>query len=565
MLKLRSIYNALAGNNIGSLPVFSNYKNIVSFYGTTTRKNITTISSLKSNRKDKSQYTQRDKPYKEDSKRVNYIKTKKSLYGGDLSSTSSFKKPYKEPNEIVDKNIQVERIDQLTTVYRSKNKFNDQLGSDITGTGIAFQRLNVSKVLVETLKEMGISVPSTIQQLTIPEILKGGNDILFASQTGTGKTLTYLIPVIQSIKKAEELETAKNEENSRLPRRPRAIILVPTRELALQVMSVAKKLSHKVKFSCTTTSSGGGDLLQYLKMYKSIPIDVLISTPGTLIKLIEEEEIFFSKLQHLVIDEADSMFTVGKGFDEEIKQIVKPLESRFKNRKSEGFPPLNAIVCSATLTEPLMKVINEFFPNIQKYSTPTIHRSINSLVQKFIDIKGGGDKHAALLHAITTGQKITKKNNNDNEINLENDSTIKQQAQKRILIFCNSPNSCRSTEYLLTENDYNATSLHGEIPAKRRNANWKEFLNGDKNILVCTDIVSRGMDIPDVDHVILFDFPNNPIDYIHRIGRTARAGKHGVVTSLIAKYDRPLSNIIQNAIKKGTSLENLNKRINKLL
>ncbi|EGG18489.1 ATP-dependent RNA helicase [Cavenderia fasciculata] len=489
----------------------------------------------------------------------------------------------------------VEETDDVK-VFQNKSTYVDGFVPDQKGTGSAFARLGVSKNLMGGLKEMDISIPSLIQQLAIPEIIKANNDIIFVSQTGTGKTLTYLLPIIQNIKKQEKLEldqyiveqeqlkqnlqhqqqqtntTAikdiedesiveeeikENEEDfeeeeeeveqekeevkeeeeekikmkPRLPKRPRAIILVPTRELVLQVTAVVKKLAHYEKVSCCGISGGGGDITKYLQMFRSKPVDIVVSTPGILISLIEKKNI--------VVDEADSMFTQGKGFDDDMKKILAPVEYRLKNKHVEGYKSIYATICSATLTQQLLSNVQSLFPNVVKLATPTIHKSLNTLEQQFISVQGG-DKHEALMRAIKPSQS------------------------KRVLVFCNSPNSCRSTEYFLTENGFNATSLHGEIPPKTRSKNWRQFLNNEKSILVSTDIASRGIDVSSVDHVIIFDFPSNPIDYLHRIGRTARAGKKGTVTCIIAKKDQVLANAIQAALKRGDSLESLssNKKLN---
>jgi len=307
-------------------------------------------------------------------------------------------------------------------------------------------------------------------------------------------------------------------------------------------MKVAKKLSHVGRFSTTAVCSGAGDFPKLRKTYKNEPIDILVTTPGTLNKLIKTKKVFFSQLRFIVIDEADSMFTSGKGFNEELPSILEPIKYRLLHKDEPGLKYINGVVCSATLTDQLVGSIKSLFPNITKLSTKSIHRSVNSLEQRFIRVVGGGDKHAALRKALSFKPTSTK-----------------------TLIFCNSPASCRSTQYFLEENGYKATSMHAELPLVRRAKHWKSFLRGDAQYLVCTDIISRGIDIGTVEHVIIFDFPSNPIDYLHRIGRTARAGNQGLVSCLITKKDEVLSQAIQNAIQKGDSLENLssNKRLNK--
>eukprot|EP01133_Synstelium_polycarpum_P012027 gene12027-14068_t len=472
--------------------------------------------------------------------------------------------------------VVVAQPDEDVMVIQAKSVYADNMNPAITGTGSAFTRLGVSRTLVNGLREMNISIPSTIQQLAIPEILQQHKDVLFVSQTGTGKTLAYLLPIMQILKQREmagmpavEKVEAKVSEvdiqdpasladdaasaepkahTTRLPGRPRAIILVPTRELVLQVTAVAKKLSHFEKMSVTGISGGGGEISKFVKLFKTQPIDVLVSTPGVLMSLIDKREIFFGKLEYLIVDEADSMFTTGKGFEEDMTKILAPLEYRLANKGPDAVAkPITAVLCSATLTEPLMANIKRLLPSVVKVATPLVHMSLNTLEQQFLEVSGTGDKHEALLRAVQPSNS------------------------SKILVFCNTPASCRSTEHFLTENGFSATSLHGEIPARLRASNWRKFLESDKSkdsarILVCTDIASRGIDVSTVDHVVLFDFPSNPIDYLHRIGRTARAGHKGTVTCIIAKKDRVLAIAIQEALKRGDSLESLssNKRLNPL-
>eukprot|EP01132_Coremiostelium_polycephalum_P009125 gene9125-11181_t len=520
--------------------------------------------------------------------------TSKKLYGGakKLSSTKTFVKsnkytitptirgkdgeikPKPPTKPIRDKKVIFEENEDSIT-FVNKSDYVDGINPNQQATGVAFQRLGCSTTMIESLKEMKITVPSLVQQLAIPEILKNKKDVLFVSQTGTGKTLAYLAPIVQLLKEREleeqkqqqeqpqqqnqeeiigEVDTEQQEENNsekpkpnfqqRLPKRPRAIILVPTRELALQVDSVARELAHHLKFRTTVVSSGGTEINKFIKKFHKTPIDIVVATPGTLIQLIENKQLFFSKLQHLVIDEADSMFAVGKGFDDELNKIIEPIAFRLRNKQIPGYQSVNAVICSATLTNQLMKTINSIFPDYIKLATPTIHKSLNTLEQKFVHIKGG-DKHQALFNALNESLPTTK---------------------NKTMVFCNSPNSCRSTEHTLNENGFKATSLHGEIPAKTRSRNWKLFKNdgANTNILVCTDIASRGIDLDMVSHVILFDFPSNPIDYLHRIGRTARAGKKGKVTSLITKKDQVLAHAIVLSLKRGESLEDLsaNNKVN---
>jgi len=163
-----------------------------------------------------------------------------------------------------------------------------------------------------------------------------------------------------------------------------------------------------------------------------------------------------------------------------------------------------------------------------------LHQCLGRIKQTFIHLNGrGGDKHDALLNVLKTYK------------------------DRRWIVFCNTIASCRSTDHFLIEQGFSCSCYHGGIPPKMREANWKMFLSNERSILICTDIGSRGLDTTMVEHVILFDFPLSPLDYLHRIGRTARAGKPGRATSLVTKRDRILAAAIQTANRKGIALDKL--------
>eukprot|EP01112_Ceratiomyxa_fruticulosa_P009281 TRINITY_DN2419_c0_g3_i1.p1 TRINITY_DN2419_c0_g3~~TRINITY_DN2419_c0_g3_i1.p1 ORF type:complete len:669 (-),score=131.60 TRINITY_DN2419_c0_g3_i1:40-2046(-) len=422
-----------------------------------------------------------------------------------------------------------------------------------------FSNMKLSPSIMEAMKTMKFTTPTLIQELVIPHMLQRKGDLVFASQTGTGKTLAYMLPIQQLLKEDEQGEeevkpkvsdSEKSDKSDRgyqrkkkedIVNKPKALILLPFRDLANQVAKVAKELSHFTKLRVDVLT-GGVSVSDQSKSLKSQQIDILVATPGRLFQHIENKTLSLSKVKYLVIDEADSMFATGKGFDDDMKKVLKPLMYKVKGsvtaKAPRGVDFMTFTVCSATLSAELFKKMTEFLTAPTKIVTPTLHHNISSLEQRFVEVVGG-DKHKALTETLESLQEEHKKKG------------IKTTA----MIFCNSVPSCRSTDHFLTEKGFRPTCMHGEMPPKMRSENWENFLSGDRNYLVCTDISSRGLDTIMVNVVINFDFPTNVIDYLHRAGRTARATKPGLVVSLVTKKDTALMEAIQEVHKRNISLE----------
>jgi len=238
-------------------------------------------------------------------------------------------------------------------------------------------------------------------------------------------------------------------------------------------------------------------------------------------------------VRHLVVDEADTL--LEKDFAEDLDKVLKMMSTR--RTKDPSNPekliptPLQTIFVSASLTTKLDESIRTRIPNIRKVITETVNKPSAGIRHEFI--VSPSDKKDILLQ------------------------TLQREAGKRMMVFCNTVDSCRAVEYILRENNFSATSLHGDIPFETRTNNWTQFHEGKVDVIVCTDIASRGLDTTYVDHVILFDFPHSAVDYLHRVGRTARIGGTGLATSFITKKDRVLATGIKNAIDDGVSLEEL--------
>ncbi|CAN0121971.1 unnamed protein product [Ectocarpus sp. 4 AP-2014] len=392
---------------------------------------------------------------------------------------------------------------------------------DFTGLGLLGD-------LVDAMEEFGFNSPSKIQRKAIPQILNGGN-VVFAASTGSGKTLAYLMPLIQQLK-VEEAQAEEGGESIRQTKRPRAIVLVPTRELAVQVLEVAKRLSRSCKFS--SCGVVGGEDYGKQRQRLAGTVDIVVGTPGRLLKHHEAGNFFMSKANYVVVDEVDTMLT--QGFAADIEKLNRPLLAN-PNRRDTA----QLIFVTATLTKAVRKLLGEDgdYPKVRQVETRDVHHTLPSLKHVMIDIKGR-DKMSALIDIAQQHYKDFK----------------------RTLVFCNTVKSCRAAEFGLREVDLKALSYHGEVPSDERSSNLERFKAGEAKYLVCTDIASRGLDMPDVDHVVMFDFPLNPIDYLHRSGRTARMGAKGRVTSLLAKRDLVLAAAIEQAVQSGLPLDELSSR-----
>ncbi|CAM9699719.1 unnamed protein product [Chrysoparadoxa australica] len=388
-----------------------------------------------------------------------------------------------------------------------------------------FESLGMLDEVTAQVKELGFTRPSPIQKLTIPQALSGDSLVLSAA-TGTGKTFAYLLPII-SMLKAQELSGYQRQNQ-----RPRAVILVPTRELAQQVLHVAKSLSHRVKFSCTGIM-GGEDFGRQRKALQG-SVDLVIASPGRMLKHRDAGNVFLSHLKHVVVDEVDTMLL--QGFAEDINKLFRPLVAN-EQRKQE----LQFLFASATLPKAARQMLFEdsFFPKLRVVEAEGMHKSLANMSHVMIDVKGA-DKMDKLLDVVR--QSVSR--------------------FQRTMIFCNTVASSQAVEHTLREVDIEGgvRCYHKDVKSQERSKNFDIFRAGDIKTLVCTDIAARGLDLPEVDHVVMFDFPLNSMDYLHRSGRTARMGAAGRVTSLIAKRDKVLAAAIERTVLSGGSLEGLTAR-----
>uniref|UniRef100_A0A7S2FKV5 RNA helicase n=1 Tax=Octactis speculum TaxID=3111310 RepID=A0A7S2FKV5_9STRA len=405
-----------------------------------------------------------------------------------------------------------------------------------------FRKLGLTEGLLEAVADLELKEPSSIQRAAVPQVLQGQN-IALAASTGSGKTLAYLLPIVQALKIQEDMGY------DRLAKRPRVLVLVPTRELATQVLSVAKHLGHYSKFS-SCCIVGGGDNGQQRRALTGVQ-DVCVASAGRLLKHQELGHMHLSQVTHVVIDEVDTMLM--QGFGPDLQKLLKPILLSPERRENVQF-----IVVTATMTKAVRRLLEDGdLPQMRTLEADDLHQALPNALHRMLNA-AGQDKIEVLK------------------------DLVRGKHQKPTLIFCNTVASCRAVTHALREEtnnnfgdmDYDSDdaeggngggggasspvrSYHGEMPSNERVEALGDFKAGDASILVCTDLAQRGLDIQDVAKVINFDFPRNPIDYLHRAGRTARAGRKGEILSLVLKRDLPLATAIERAVARGEPLDGL--------
>ena len=369
---------------------------------------------------------------------------------------------------------------------------------------MSFKALGLSEQILKSIDELGYETPSQIQKQAIPQVLMG-RDILGCAQTGTGKTASFMLPVV------EILSTGKSKS-----RMPRSLILAPTRELAMQVSEDFEIFNKYLKLQMALLIGGISFSEQDNKLAKGV--DVLVATPGRLLDHIERGKVILKDVKILVIDEADRMLDMG--FIPDIVKINKLLP---KIRQTLFF--------SATLSEGIRHIGENFLIN-PKEITISPSSSTASGIESFL-IKATNKEKLNKLEKILNIEKI-----------------------KNAVIFCNRKIDINKVNTFLKTNKFKTVCLHGDMNQSSRISSLNEFKNGLADILVASDVAARGLDVAGLSHVFNYDVPNNPEDYVHRIGRTGRAGLSGKAFTLYDENDEKSIVMIEKLINKKINIYN---------
>lgn len=360
---------------------------------------------------------------------------------------------------------------------------------------MSFNEIGLPTEIVNNLSRLGILTPTEIQQKSIP-IALGGIDILASSKTGSGKTLAYLLPAITKIL----------EDNTKV------LVLVPTRELATQVSMALRQVVGRIKVSGTTVI-GGESFGKQVSRLMTNP-NVLVATPGRLIDHLNRGTVKLKDFSYLVLDEMDRMLDMG--MKEQIAEINKHLPVKRQ-----------VLMFSATLPNHIHEVSRQYLNNPHKITVGKANEAAPEIEQEFINI--------------SEGSKYTEL---DSQLNSKEGTAI---------VFVKTKRGADKLAKNLKGNGHKAEAIHGDLSQGRRVKVLGDFRSGKARILVATDVAARGLDVNHVKYVFNYDLPSCPEDYLHRIGRTGRAGAKGFAISFVSEADVARKRAIEKLISKGES------------
>ncbi len=368
---------------------------------------------------------------------------------------------------------------------------------------MSFDQLGLRAELLKAVKSKGYAEPTPIQARAIPVILNG-RDILARAQTGTGKTDAFALPLV-------EILSRRNGNG----RHPRALVLTPTRELALQVGESIKAYARRVSMRCTVVHGGVRINPQIHRLRRGI--DILVATPGRLLDLAGQRHLNLSNIEFLVFDEADRMLDLG--FSEEISEILDlvPAERR-------------TMLFSATYTQQIRNLVKRMLKDPEDIEVTPSNTAAESVDQK-VHLVDRSNKRALLIHLITRGR------------------------WSRILVFTRTKHGANKLTEKLAAQGIRTAALHGNKSQSFRTRTLEEFKNGEIPVLVATDVAARGLDISNLPYVVNYDMPGIPENYVHRIGRTGRAGVSGIAVSLVSQDDRLHLQAIEQLLKQKIPVE----------
>ncbi|XP_010558822.1 PREDICTED: DEAD-box ATP-dependent RNA helicase 50 [Tarenaya hassleriana] len=399
----------------------------------------------------------------------------------------------------------------------------------------AFRELGCSDYMIKSLKEQNFIRASHIQALAFAPVIEGKSCIV-ADQSGSGKTLAYLVPVIQRLRE-EEIQ-GQSKSSSRCPR---VVVLVPTAELASQVLGNCRSLSRfGVPFRSMVVTGGFKQKTQLENLEQGV--DVLIATPGRFMFLIKEGHLELTNLRCVVLDEVDILFG-DEDFEVTLQSLINssPVTAQY-------------LFVTATLPLAIYNKLVEVFPDCEAVMGPRVHRVSPALEEVLVDCSGD-DKAEKTPETAFVNKKAALL------------QIVEENPVPKTIIFCNKIETCRKVENILKRSDrkesqFRVLPFHAALAQESRLSNMKEFTSsqpeGSSLFMVCTDRASRGIDFSGVDHVVLFDFPRDPSEYVRRVGRTARgAGGKGKAFIFAVGKQVPLARKIVERNLKGHPLHDV--------
>ncbi len=375
-----------------------------------------------------------------------------------------------------------------------------------------FEELNLAEAILKAVREQGYETPTPIQAQAIPMVL-AGHDLLGGAQTGTGKTAAFVLPMLQ------KLSTSEAPRSKFGGVAIRALVLTPTRELAAQVEESVQTYGKYLELSSAAIFGGVGMNPQISRMKKGV--DILVATPGRLLDLLQQGMMDLSQVQILVLDEADRMLDMG--FIHDVKKVLAVVP---KAKQS--------LLFSATFSDEIRELAATLLKDPQSVQVTPRNTTVQRITQ-LIHPVGRGKKKALLVHIIN------------------------QHSWSQVLVFTRTKFGANNVAEFLCKNGINAMALHGNKSQSARTQALAGFKSGEMRALVATDIAARGIDIDDLPHVVNYDIPNVCEDYVHRIGRTGRAGADGQAVNLVSLDEEGFMQAIERFTKQDIPVEIINE------
>jgi superfamily II DNA/RNA helicase len=372
---------------------------------------------------------------------------------------------------------------------------------------MTFEELNLNPTILKAIAACGYTTPTPIQEQSIPLVLEG-RDLIATAQTGTGKTAAFVLPALERLTKP-----------SALPGKgPRILVLTPTRELAGQVMDAARNYGRGMHLRCGSIL-GGMPYREQLRLLSG-PVDIIVATPGRLLDHLERGSVRLDRLEVLVLDEADRMLDMG--FSEDMEKIVSRAPSERQT-----------LMFTATMEKSVLKLAEKMLRDPQRIEL-AVRTSSHALIEQRLHVADNLHHKKELLNHLVRDTELT-----------------------RAIIFSATKRDADDLARELSKSGFPAAALHGDMNQIARNKTIERMRRGGIRLLVATDVAARGLDVNGVSHVINFDLPRFAEDYVHRIGRTGRAGASGIAISFVSNSELSYLERIERFIGKKLPEQNI--------
>ncbi|KAL8263096.1 hypothetical protein R6Q59_024445 [Mikania micrantha] len=380
-----------------------------------------------------------------------------------------------------------------------------------------FAEIDLGDALNLNIRRCKYVKPTPVQRYTIP-ISLAGRDLMACAQTGSGKTAAFCFPIISGIMRQQSVQKPRGSRTVF----PLALILSPTRELSSQIHVEARKFAYQTGVKVVVVY-GGAPINQQLRELER-GVDILVATPGRLVDLLERAKVSLQMIRYLALDEADRMLDMG--FEPQIRKIVEETDMPPRGERQ-------TMLFSATFPTEIQRLASDFLSNYIFLTVGRVGSSTDLIVQR-VEFVQESDKRSHLMDLLHAQRDMGANGK-----------------QPLTLVFVETKKGADSLEHWLYSNGFPATTIHGDRSQPEREQALRSFKSGNTPILVATDVAARGLDIPHVSHVVNFDLPNDIDDYVHRIGRTGRAGKTGLATAFFNENNSSLAKGLADLIQEA--------------